>query len=187
MSKFLVVGLGNPGPEYEDTRHNLGFMVLDKLARENGTHFVQDRYGWYSDFKLKGKTFVLIKPNTFVNRSGKAVHYWLQNQKIELENLLVVVDELALPFGTIRLKSKGGDAGHNGLKDIQLVLGSQDYARLRFGLGKNFMPGHQADYVLSGFDEEEKVKLPELLKRSSEIIENFGLIGIERTMNQFNS
>jgi len=187
MNKILVIGLGNPGPEYQDTRHNLGFMVLDELARENGTHFVHDRYAWYSDFKLKGKTFILIKPNTFVNRSGKAVHYWMQNQHIDLSNVLVVVDELALPFGTLRLKLKGSDAGHNGLKDIQLVLGTQDYARIRFGIGKNFRPGKQADYVLSGFEEEELVELPGLLKKCAEMVSSFGLLGAERTMNLFNT
>ncbi len=187
MDKFLVVGLGNPGPEYHDTRHNLGFMVLDELARENGTHFVQDRYASYSDFKVKGKMFILIKPNTFVNRSGKAVHYWLQNQHIELSNLLIVVDELALPFGTLRLKTKGSNAGHNGLKDIEFSLSTQEYSRIRFGIGRDFRPGKQADYVLSGFEPEEKILLPGLLKKCSEMVTSFGLSGAERTMNIFNT
>jgi PTH1 family peptidyl-tRNA hydrolase len=187
MNKILVVGLGNPGPEYQDTRHNLGFMVLDHLARENGTHFVQDRYAHYSDFKLKGTSFILIKPNTFVNRSGKAVHYWLQNQKLDISQLLVIVDELALPFGTLRLKTKGSDAGHNGLKDIQLSLSSSDYSRIRFGIGRNFSPGRQADYVLSGFEKEEVKELPALIQKCSEMVISFGLSGSERTMNQFNS
>jgi len=187
MDKILVVGLGNPGPEYQDTRHNLGFMVLDHLARENGTHFVQDRFGLYSDFKLKGKMFILIKPNTFVNRSGKAVQYWMNNQHIDLSHLLVIVDELALPFGVLRLKTKGSDAGHNGLKDIQTVLSTQDYSRIRFGIGRNFSPGRQADYVLSPFEKEEQAELPLLLQKCSEMVISFGLSGSERTMNVFNS
>ncbi len=186
MNKFLLVGLGNPGPEYADTRHNLGFMVLDQLAKDNGTHFVQDRYVSYSDFKVKGRHFILIKPNTFVNRSGKAVHYWLHNQHLELDSLLVVLDDLALPFGSLRLKTKGSDAGHNGLKDIDNSLSSQEYARLRFGIGRNFTAGRQADYVLSGFDPPELLELPRLLKKSTEILISFGLMGAEKTMNLFN-
>lgn len=187
MDKILVVGLGNPGPEYQDTRHNLGFMVLDNLARENGTHFIQDRYGLYSDFKAKGKMFILIKPNTFVNRSGKAVHYWMQNQNIPISQLLIIVDELALPFGVLRLKAKGSDAGHNGLKDIQQSLSSQEYSRIRFGIGRDFSPGKQADYVLSPFEKEEKAELPFLLQKCSEMILSFGFKGAERTMNEYNS
>jgi PTH1 family peptidyl-tRNA hydrolase len=187
MNKFLIIGLGNPGPEYQDTRHNTGYMILDEIVREKGTHFVSDRYGYYSDFSHKGKNFILIKPTTFVNRSGKAVSYWLQNQHIPLSNLLVIVDELALPFGTLRLKTRGGDAGHNGLKDIELVLASQEYSRLRFGLGRNFSPGKQADFVLSGFEPQERKLLPSLFTKCTEAILNFGLIGAEKTMNLLNT
>ncbi len=187
MEKFLVVGLGNPGPEYQDTRHNFGFMVLDHWVQEHKTHFIQERYGAYSDFKLKGKLLILIKPNTYVNLSGKAVRYWMQNESIEIKNVLVIVDELALPFGALRLKTQGGNAGHNGLKDIEATLGSQHYARLRMGIGRNFPAGGQVEFVLSRFDSMEQLELPSILERSKDIISNFALLGAERTMNLFNS
>ena len=146
--KYLIVGLGNIGPEYQNTRHNIGFKVLDAFAKASNTVFEDMRYGAVATVKLKGRTLILLKPNTYMNLSGKAVSYWMQKEKIELSNLFVVVDDLALPFGTIRLRSKGSDGGHNGLKSINQLLGTQDYTRLRFGIGNEFPKGKQVDYVL---------------------------------------
>lgn len=185
--KYLIAGLGNIGPEYADTRHNAGFMVLDELAREAGTVFTPDRHAWHAEAPLKGRTLHLIKPTTYMNLSGKAVSYWLQTLKIPVEHLLVVLDDVALPFGSLRMRPKGGDAGHNGLKHINAVLGRSDYPRLRFGIGDNFPRGQQVNYVLSGFDEDELTELPGLLERSVEMIRNFVLAGIELTMTQYNS
>jgi len=184
--KYLVAGLGNPGKEYENTRHNIGFNVLDALAGASNIVFSDERYGWVSEYKFKGRTFVLLKPSTYMNLSGKAVNYWLQKENIALENLLVVVDELALPLGTLRLRAKGSDAGHNGLKNITAVLGSQDYARLRFGIGDNFSKGRQVDHVLGEWDKQEKLELPALIDTSVEIIKSFGTIGVQQTMTFFN-
>mgnify|MGYP000016914144 FL=1 len=184
--KFLIAGLGNIGPEYKDTRHNAGFMVLDELAKQQKAGFITERYATYTEFNYKGKTIYLIKPTTFMNLSGKAVNYWMQILKIPVENLLVVVDELALPFGTLRLKPKGGDAGHNGLKHIHLMIGTTDYARLRFGVGDSFPKGRQVDYVLSGFDSEEKPDLPLLIYKAAEMILSFVAVGTELTMTRFN-
>ncbi|MEA5045556.1 MAG: aminoacyl-tRNA hydrolase, partial [Petrimonas sp.] len=152
--KYLIVGLGNVGPDYENTRHNVGFMVLDAFAKASNIVFQDKRYGFVAETRLKNKSLVLLKPSTFMNLSGNAVRYWLQKEKIEDENLLVVVDDLALPFGTLRLKSKGSDAGHNGLKHIQQTIGTQQYARLRFGIGNDFVRGAQVDYVLDEFSDE---------------------------------
>lgn len=185
--KYLIVGLGNIGPDYENTRHNIGFMVLDAFAKASNIVFQDKRYGFVAETRLKNRSLVLLKPSTFMNLSGNAVRYWLQKEKIEAENLLVVVDDLALPLGTLRLKSKGSDAGHNGLKHIQQILGTQQYARLRFGIGNDFARGAQVDYVLDEFSDEEKEVLPERLKTAMDIIRSFCLAGVDVTMNQYNN
>lgn len=184
--KYLIVGLGNIGSEYHETRHNIGFMVVDALAREAGVTFSDGRYGATASFSIKGRQLILLKPSTYMNLSGNAVRYWMQKEHIELENLLVVVDDLALPFGTLRLKGKGSDAGHNGLKHIAATLGTQEYARLRFGIGNNFPRGMQIDYVLGHFDEEDMKLMPERLKTAGDIVKSFCLAGISLTMNQYN-
>ena len=185
--KYLIVGLGNIGPDYENTRHNIGFMVLDAFAKASNIVFQDKRYGFVAETRLKNKSLVLLKPSTFMNLSGNAVRYWLQKEKIEAENLLVVVDDLALPFGMLRLKSKGSDAGHNGLKHIQQTIGTQQYARLRFGIGNDFARGAQVDYVLDEFSDEEKEVLPERMKTAVDIIRSFCLAGVDVTMNQYNN
>ena len=186
--KYLIAGLGNIGREYEDTRHNIGFMILDALAKASNVVFdVNKRYGAIAEMKLKNKQLVLLKPYTYMNLSGNAVRYWLQKEKIEPENLLIVVDDLALPFGTLRLKSKGSDAGHNGLKHIQETLGTTQYNRLRFGIGHDFPRGAQIDFVLDSFSEEEQKLLPERIEIACEMIKSFCLAGVEITMNQFNN
>jgi PTH1 family peptidyl-tRNA hydrolase len=184
--KYLVAGLGNPGTEYANTRHNIGFRILDALADASNIVFSDGRYGWTAEYKFKGRTFVLLKPTTFMNLSGKAVNYWMQKENIPIENLLVVVDDLALPLGSLRLRAKGSDAGHNGLKNITETLGSQDYSRLRFGIGNNFRQGQQVDYVLGEWDKNEKLELPALIDSSIEIIKSFGTIGVQQTMTNFN-
>ncbi|MBI9064531.1 MAG: aminoacyl-tRNA hydrolase [Marinilabiliaceae bacterium] len=184
--KYLIVGLGNIGAEYEHTRHNIGFDVLDAMAREKEITFKDQRYGAVTEYKFKGRIFILLKPNTYVNLSGRAVNYWLQKEKIPLENLLVIVDDLALPFGTLRLKPKGGDAGHNGLKNIQAMMNTASYARLRFGIGNDFSKGQQVDYVLGLWSEDEMETLKDRIKTSIGIIKSFATIGVARTMNQFN-
>jgi len=185
--KYLIVGLGNPGEKYADTRHNIGFKVSDALVEASDAVFEHKRYADVSKIKFKGRIFVIIKPMTFMNLSGKAVSYWLKKEKIDTANMLVIVDDLALPFGTIRLKKNGGDGGHNGLKDIIAVLGHQNFNRLRFGIGNNYSKGYQADYVLSDWTDDEKKLLPERIKKMTGVIKNFGTIGIERTMNFFNN
>lgn len=184
--KYLIVGLGNIGPKYNNTRHNIGFNILDALAEASNIVFESKRYGDVATLKFKGRTFILLKPATYVNLSGKAVRYWLDKEKISCDNMLVALDDLALPFGSLRLRSKGGDAGHNGLKHIQQILGHTNYARLRFGIGSDFPQGHQVEYVLGQWDDEEKKILPEKFKVCNELIKSFGTIGIQRTMNQFN-
>lgn len=184
--KFLIAGLGNIGAEYELTRHNIGFLVLDQLADEHKVSFSPDRLADKAEFKFKGRSIHLIKPTTYMNLSGKAISYWLQDLKIPKENLLVVVDDLALPFGTLRLRTKGSSAGHNGLKNIEQVLNGQDYSRLRFGIGNEFSKGQQVDYVLSNFEKEEFEKMPAIIKKANEVILSFCTTGAERTMNQFN-
>lgn len=184
--KYLIVGIGNIGETYENTRHNAGFSVLDTLAEKSKLNFSLERYGFRATYKFKGRTFELLKPSTYVNLSGKAVNYWLQKEKISIENLLVIVDDLALPFGTLRLKTKGSDAGHNGLKDINYQLGTQNYARLRFGIGDTFSRGKQVDYVLGKWTAEEEAHLPILFKKSIEVIKAIGTIGIGRAMNEYN-
>jgi peptidyl-tRNA hydrolase, PTH1 family len=184
--KYLIAGLGNIGPEYELTRHNIGFLVLDQLADVHKTDFTTERLAMHGEIRHKGRSIHLIKPTTYMNLSGKAISYWLQELKIERENLLVVVDEIALPFATLRLRGKGSAAGHNGLKNIEEVLGGQNYARLRFGVGNNYAKGHQVDYVLSNFTKDEFNKLPEVITRANEIILSFCTAGLERTMSGFN-
>jgi PTH1 family peptidyl-tRNA hydrolase len=184
--KYLIVGLGNIGPEYHQTRHNIGFMVVDALAKEAGISFADKRYGFTTTLMVKGRQLILLKPSTYMNLSGNAVRYYMQKENIPPEQLLVVVDDIALPFGTLRMKPKGSDAGHNGLKHIAQILGTQEYARLRFGIGNEFPRGGQIDYVLGHFDEAETTALPERLKLAGEMVKSFCLAGIEITMNQYN-
>lgn len=186
MKKFLIVGLGNIGADYVNTRHNIGFKVVDHLARKEGLSFQTAKLGDVAEYKIKGRTLVLLKPNTYMNLSGKAVHYWMEKEKIAKENILVITDDLNLPFGTIRIKSKGSDGGHNGLKNIQLVLNTSEYPRFRFGISDEFKKGKQVDYVLGEWNEEEKAKLTERLDVSAEIINSFALAGLNNTMNGFN-
>lgn len=186
MKKFLIAGLGNIGPKYENTRHNIGFKIVDFLAREHDLTWETAKLGDVTVHKKKGRSFLLLKPSTYMNLSGKAVKYWLEKENIPLENLLVVTDDLNLEFGTLRVKTKGSDGGHNGLKDIQEVLQTTQYNRFRFGISDAFSKGRQVDYVLGEWDEEETKNLPERLKMSSQIIESFGLAGIKETMNTFN-
>ncbi|MDR3705956.1 MAG: aminoacyl-tRNA hydrolase [Paludibacteraceae bacterium] len=185
--KFLIVGLGNIGNEYQDTRHNIGFTVLDALAKASNLFFSEQRYGSVAELKLKGHVLILLKPSTFMNLSGNAVRYWMQKENIPVEQLLVVVDDLAIPFGSLRLKPRGSDAGHNGLKNIQELLGSDVYPRLRFGLGGNFPKGQQIQYVLGKFPPEEQAKLPERLDMACEMIKSFCLAGMQNTMNAYNN
>jgi len=185
--KYLIVGLGNIGIEYRDTRHNIGYSILDVLAKASNFSFKDKRYAFVGEFKYKSRIFVMVKPSTYVNRSGLAVNYWLKKEKVPVENLLVVVDDISLAFGTLRLKPKGSDAGHNGLFNINQVLGHQNYARLRFGIGDNFYPGNQVDYVLGKWKPDEEKYLPTLMNASIDIIKSFGTIGLQYTMNQFNN
>jgi peptidyl-tRNA hydrolase, PTH1 family len=184
--KYLIAGLGNFGDEYASTRHNIGFMILDALAGASNISFMDKRYGFVTEYKYKARTCILLKPSTYVNLSGRAVNYWLQKEKIPVENLLVIVDDLALPFGTIRIRSKGGDGGHNGLFNINQVLGRLDYARLRYGIGGEFNTGEQVNYVLGELDEEEKIKLRESMDKVIASVHSFITLGIERTMNLYN-
>lgn len=184
--KYLIVGLGNMGPEYDATRHNVGFDVVDALAASFETKFKNDTLGDLAELRHKGRTFVLLKPSTYVNRSGKAVRYWLQKKKIQKSNLLVILDDLNLPFGKQRLRAKGSDGGHNGLKDIDQMTGDNQYARLRIGIGNAFFKGQQVNYVLGKWSEEEKEKLPEILKQAAETAKNFGTIGLAHAMNRVN-
>ena len=185
--KYLIVGLGNIGEEYRNTRHNIGFNVLDALAKASNLVFTDGRYGATATMSLKGRQLILLKPSTYMNLSGNAVRYWMQKENVPLENVLIIVDDLALPFGALRLKSKGSDAGHNGLKHIQQILGSDNYARLRFGIGNDFSKGQQVNYVLGSFPEEQEKELPARLERAGEIIKSFCLAGIQLTMTQFNN
>lgn len=185
--KYLIAGLGNIGSEYQYTRHNIGFRVLDALAKASNIVFTDRRYGETTELKVKGKTLTLLKPSTYMNLSGNAIRYWLQAEKIPVENLLVIVDDLALPFGALRLKGKGSDAGHNGLKSIQSILGTQNFSRLRFGIGNDFTKGGQVDYVLGEFSDEEEKALPQRFEMCEDIIKSFCLAGLQNTMNQFNN
>ena len=186
MKKFLIVGLGNIGAEYVNTRHNIGFKVLDYFARKENINFQTAKLGEVSEFKIKGRTLVLLKPNTYMNLSGKAVNYWMEKENIEKENVLIITDDLNLSFGSIRIKSKGSDGGHNGLKSIQSLLNTTEYPRFRFGISDEFKKGKQVDYVLGEWNEDEKSKLTERLDKSVEIIQSFALAGLNNTMNEFN-
>lgn len=185
--KYLIAGLGNIGAEYELTRHNIGFLVLDRIADNHKIDFHTDRLADKAELKYKGRQLHFIKPNTYMNLSGKAIAYWLQELKIQKENLLVIVDDIALPFGTLRMRTKGSSAGHNGLKNIEQLLGGQDYTRLRFGIGNDFAKGQQVDFVLSNFSKEEIAALPAHMDKAAEMVYSFSTIGVERTMNFFNS
>ncbi|MDP4184550.1 MAG: aminoacyl-tRNA hydrolase [Bacteroidota bacterium] len=184
--KYLIVGLGNIGEEYRNTRHNIGFNILDALAKASNIVFTDQRYGFVSEYKYKSRTLILLKPSTYMNLSGRAVNYWMQKEKIPIENVLILVDDLALPFGALRLRAKGSDGGHNGLKNITSVIGSQEYARLRFGIGDNFHKGHQINYVLGKWSTDELKELEFKFDECNQIIQSFVTIGIERTMNEFN-
>jgi peptidyl-tRNA hydrolase, PTH1 family len=186
MNKFLIVGLGNIGPEYIQTRHNIGFKVLDFFVNSQGVSFDNLKLGALATVDIKGKRLFLLKPNTYMNLSGKSVHYWMQKETIPVENILVITDDLNLPFGTIRIRGNGSDGGHNGLKNINLVFNSQNYARFRFGIGDAFKKGRQVDYVLGEWSAEEEDKLPERLEKASEIIKSFALAGLQNTMTGFN-
>ena len=185
--KYLIVGLGNMGMDYDDTRHNVGFEVVDALAKAAEVSFKNDTLGDLATVKHKGRTLILLKPSTYMNLSGKAVRYWLQKEKIKQENLLVVVDELQLPLGTLRMRQGGSDGGHNGLKNIDQLLGGNKYARLRVGIGKDFPKGRQVDYVLGKWSNEESDQLPNIRKKAAEMVKSFAAIGIKHTMNQFNN
>ena len=186
MEKFLIAGLGNPGPEYVYTRHNVGFLVADRLAEELQTDFSPARYARVAKARYRGKQLIIIKPQTYMNLSGKAVRYWLEKEKIPLERLLVIADDLNLPFGQIRLRAKGSHGGHNGLRNIIEVLGTQQFPRLRVGIGKKFAPGEQVDYVLGRWTEEEMRELPFILDRSMEAVLSFVTKGLQATMTEFN-
>jgi peptidyl-tRNA hydrolase, PTH1 family len=185
--KYLITGLGNIGPEYAHTRHNIGFMAMDKLAETLKLVFESKRYAWRSEFRFKGKIFILIKPTTFMNLSGKAVAYWLKKENIPDENLLVIADDIALPLGTLRLRKKGSAGGHNGLISIIEHLGTNEFARLRIGAGNEFPLGSQVRYVLGEWTDEEKKILFPKIEIATEIIKSFGTIGMDRTMNAFNN
>ena len=184
--KYLIVGLGNIGSEYQDTRHNIGFTILDAFAKASNVFFTENRYGATCEVKIKGRTLILLKPATFMNLSGNALRYWMQKEKIAIDNVLVVVDDIALPFGTLRLKPQGSDAGHNGLKNIQEILGHNNYPRLRFGIGSDFSKGRQVEYVLGKWTADQSSAIPERAERCGEMIQSFCLAGMQLTMTQFN-
>jgi peptidyl-tRNA hydrolase, PTH1 family len=185
--KYLIVGLGNPGEKYEETRHNIGFKVLDLFARQLDGKFSTNKHAEVAEVKFKGRTLILVKPTTFMNLSGKAVNYWMQSENIPVENTLVITDDIALPFGKLRMKARGSDGGHNGLKDIQVILKTPEYPRLRFGVGNDFHPGRQADYVLGEWDKPELLALQERLEVCAEFIKSFTTIGIAMTMTNWNN
>lgn len=185
--KYLIVGLGNPGPEYANTRHNIGFQVLDALAKTFNTAFLSDRYAEIAELRHKGRTFILAKPQTFMNLSGKAVRYWMEKENVPLERTLVVTDDLALPFGKMRLRANGSAGGHNGLTSIIEVVGSPEFPRLRFGIGADFPRGRQAEYVLSPWTTEEHKTLEERTEIAGKAVLQFGLLGIAQAMNNFNT
>ena len=186
MKKFLIVGLENIGGKYGNTRHNIGFQILDNLASVESTEFESQKLGSIAKFRFKGRTFILLKPSTYMNLSGKSVKYWLTKENIPIENLLVVCDDLNLSFGSIRVKAKGSDGGHNGIKDINAILQSQKYARFRFGIGSEFSIGGQSNFVLGEWEEGENNLLPERLEKSVQLIKSFGTAGLNNTMNSFN-
>jgi PTH1 family peptidyl-tRNA hydrolase len=186
MKKFLIVGLGNIGSEYANTRHNIGFQVLDTLAKDYNTTFETEKLGDVASFRFKGKTFILLKPSTYMNLSGKAIKYWMTKEKIALENILVITDDVNIDFGTIRIKTKGSAGGHNGLKDTEAKLGTQKYTRFRFGVGADYRKGRQVDFVLSEWNKEEESLLIERLPLAAKAVVSFGTDGVHNTMNNFN-
>ncbi|WP_435413872.1 aminoacyl-tRNA hydrolase [Polaribacter aestuariivivens] len=186
MKKFLIVGLGNIGDKYTNTRHNIGFKIVDEVAEEHNTTFETEKLGDVASFRFKGRTFILLKPSTFMNLSGKAVKYWMQQEKVLIENILIITDDVNIDFGTIRVKAKGSAGGHNGLKDIQEKLNTQQYARFRFGVGGNYSRGKQVDYVLGEWNKDETSQLIERLPTSAKVITSFGTDGLANTMNNFN-
>jgi len=185
--KYLIVGLGNIGEEYIGTRHNIGFSVLDAFAKASNVVFSEDRLAHTTTCQIKGRTLILIKPTTFMNLSGKALNYWMQKEKIPIENVLIIVDDLSLPFGVIRLRPKGSDGGHNGLKDIAETLGHENYARLKFGIGNDFPKGHQVQYVLGKWTPEEALRLSPRISQALNIIKDFAFLGMERCMSMNNN
>ncbi len=187
MKKYLLIGLGNIGDEYKNTRHNIGFQALNKLSEKQKFSFETRKLGDLGSFKIKGRSVLCLKPSTYMNLSGKSVKYWMEKEKIPLENILIITDDLNLPFGTLRLKTKGSDGGHNGLKDIQNSLQTVNYNRLRIGVGSEFSKGRQVDYVLGKWNDEEKRELPERLERVNELIVSFVLAGVKITMNEYNN
>ena len=187
MDQFLVAGLGNIGAEYSDTRHNMGFMVLDAWAKASNTVFQSGRYGSTAEVSFKGRKFTLLKPSTYMNLSGKAVRYWMNELKLPMENLIVVSDDLNIPFGTLRMRKNGSAGGHNGLTNITEMLGTQDYARIRVGIGNNFNRGGQVDYVLGELDEDEMKQMPEICDRVISGIKAFATVGPDRAMNVVNT
>ena len=184
--KYLIIGLGNPGAEYENTRHNIGFKVLDKLVSLSNISFSTDRHANICEIMFKGRNLILVKPSTFMNLSGKSVQYWMQKTKVKQENILVITDDISLPFGVLRLRKKGSDGGHNGLNDIQEVLGNSAYPRLRFGVGNDFPRGRQADYVLSSFTDEDYQTLDERIEMAIKMVQAFTTNGIDRAMSDLN-
>lgn len=186
MKKFLIIGLGNIGTEYLETRHNIGFKILDFLSEKEDFSFKNEKLGAIASFKHKGRSVLCLKPSTYMNLSGKAVKYWMEKEKIPLDNILVITDDINLPFGTLRLKTKGSDGGHNGLKDVQNTLQTVKYNRFRFGVGAEFSKGRQVDYVLGEWNDEENKALPERLQKSIDLIHSFIFSGVKNTMNQFN-
>lgn len=185
--KFLIVGLGNIGSQYINTRHNIGFKILDAFASEFPCYFEDKRYGNIAEMKYKARTLMLLKPSTYVNRSGLAVNYWMKKLKIPIEKILIITDDLSLPFGKVRLKPRGGDAGHNGLASIIQILGHRNFSRLRFGIGNEYLKGQQVDYVLGEWTKQEIDSLPERINICTDIIKSFTTLGVERTMNLFNN
>lgn len=183
---FLIAGLGNIGPEYENTRHNIGFKIADNLANTAGVPFKLERLAFFAEYRSRGKNIYLIKPTTYMNLSGKALRYWMTELKIQQQNILVVLDDIAIPFGSLRLRMKGSDGGHNGLKDIDATLGNSNYARLRFGVGNEFAKGRQVDYVLGNWNTEEQKTLDERIKAAAEAANSFMFEGIERAMSKYN-
>jgi len=186
MKKYLIVGLGNIGDEYDDTRHNIGFKILDELASSNNITFKNEKLGAITNFRFKGRTFILLKPSTYMNLSGKAVKYWMHKEKVPIENVLVICDDLNISFGTIRLKPKGSAGGHNGLKHINEILNTQQYARFRFGISDAFSKGRQVDYVLGKWNAKENEILPERLEKAVLLVKSFGTAGTAHTMSEFN-
>ena len=184
--KYLIIGLGNPGVEYEDTRHNIGFRVLDKLVNRSNISFFSNRYADTCEVAFRGRTLILVKPNTFMNLSGKAVQYWMQKTKVKQDNVLIITDDISLPFGVLRMRKKGSSGGHNGLNHIEKILGNSSYPRLRFGIGNDFIRGRQAEYVLSSFTNEDCKYIEERIEVAIRMVESFTTNGIERTMSDLN-